>query len=641
MRAASLPRAVGALACALAVVLPGCREESVTAVAVDSVHVWPAGEVLLPGQTTALAVEVRDASGRVLPDRPVVWSSADPEVASVDADGLVEAHAPGVTLVTASSGGATGTAEITTEESPELVVSLSDVRFEAVAGSATGGDRTVSVTSADGRTVPGLAVGVRYLEGEPDGWLEPELFGTTTPATLLLSASAASLSGGVFGADVEVSSELPAIAPRTLRVTIEVAEPPAALVATPQAIGFATAEGQPDPPPQTVEITNVGGGEVTGLTAAITYAGGGANDWLTAGLAGSSAPTTLTLRARAGGLGNGVYDAEVHVTPADAADASSVTVRVRLTVGVPPPYIDLSAGGVVLRAREGPGARASASVAVSNAGSGTLGGLAAEVGGGAGAWLEGSLDAPTAPTFLRIEADATDLPPGSYEGTVSVASPDAINSPRSVSVALVVVARASPSLSSVDADPDSIVGDGVATSTVTVRLRDPRGEPLASGGDTVTLATTAGSLTAVNDKGDGTYSATLTAGAEPAEALVSGTVNGEAIADAARVVFTARLPSGATSTISASPTSLTFLGPRTSTITVRLRDADGVPITWGGHLVELSSSSGSLSQVTDRGDGTYTAVFTPPTSLAGEATISGTVDGVPIEDTAVVGYVLT
>ena len=71
---------------------------------------------------------------------------------------------------------------------------------------------------------------------------------------------------------------------------------------------------------------------------------------------------------------------------------------------------------------------------------------------------------------------------------------------------------------------------------ITVRLFDAAGQPLASGGDAVTITSSVGSLTPVTDHGDGRYTAALSS-TEPGTALVSGTVNGSPIADTAEVVF--------------------------------------------------------------------------------------------------------
>ncbi|MCA1800372.1 MAG: Ig-like domain-containing protein, partial [Actinobacteria bacterium] len=92
-------------------------------------------------------------------------------------------------------------------------------------------------------------------------------------------------------------------------------------------------------------------------------------------------------------------------------------------------------------------------------------------------------------------------------------------------------------------------------------------------------------------------------------------------------------PDPTQTTIAADPDILVADGTSTSDITVQAVDEDGNNITDGGETVTLSASDGSLSPVTDNGDGTYTATFTSSTT-PGVVTISGTINGDTITDTA-------
>jgi adhesin/invasin len=98
---------------------------------------------------------------------------------------------------------------------------------------------------------------------------------------------------------------------------------------------------------------------------------------------------------------------------------------------------------------------------------------------------------------------------------------------------------ASGDTSTITANPTSIPADGTSTSTITVQLKDASGSNLTSGGDAVTLSTTAGTLNSVTDNNNGTYTATLTSSAAPGTATITGTVNGGSIAGSATVTFSA------------------------------------------------------------------------------------------------------
>jgi uncharacterized protein YjdB len=86
---------------------------SVTLPPVASVSVSPASTSLLVGDTKALAVTLKDASGATLTGRSVTWVSSDKAVATVSSAGLVTAVGAGSATMTAASEGESGTASIT------------------------------------------------------------------------------------------------------------------------------------------------------------------------------------------------------------------------------------------------------------------------------------------------------------------------------------------------------------------------------------------------------------------------------------------------------------------------------------------------------------------------------------------------
>jgi uncharacterized protein YjdB len=82
----------------------------------DAVEVSPESVTLTEtGATEQLTAVVYDEDGDEIEDAEVTWSSSDEEVATVDEDGLVEAVGEGTATITATSGEASGTAEVTVE----------------------------------------------------------------------------------------------------------------------------------------------------------------------------------------------------------------------------------------------------------------------------------------------------------------------------------------------------------------------------------------------------------------------------------------------------------------------------------------------------------------------------------------------
>ena len=123
---------------------------------------------------------------------------------------------------------------------------------------------------------------------------------------------------------------------------------------------------------------------------------------------------------------------------------------------------------------------------------------------------------------FRVRAVAAGIPTSDWSTAAGATTP---------------IGPADGATSQITAAPTTITADGVSTSTITIQLVDADGNNLITGGDTVVLATTLGSLSAVVDNLNGTYTATLTSGLTLGTATISGTVNGNAIVDTADVVF--------------------------------------------------------------------------------------------------------
>ncbi|HSM44253.1 MAG TPA: invasin domain 3-containing protein, partial [Acidimicrobiia bacterium] len=528
---------------ALAALATSCEEVRVTIVEVASLTVDPSEGTVAPGDTLRLRATLRDASGNDLNDRPIEWRSEDPEVVRLEGDGLVRGMLPGTTTVSASSEGATGEASITVRTGPDMVLSPSRLTFEAVAGGDPTSSRSVGISKEGPGILEGIEVSVVHPSGESTGWLDATLAGTTAPTVVSIRADPSALPAGTHRADVEVIAAAAVNSPQVIEVTFEVEEAFPVVRLDPQSVGFAVAEGEGVPAPQVVSVTNGGGGELTDLEASISYAEDQPTGWLDAELAGTTAPTELTLRVDPSGLESpAVFDAVVDVTSPVAESSGRVQVRFRL--GEPPPEIDLDPteiGWEIVEDDESPPTR---EVAIENRGTGTLGGLSAEVVYGAGAaegWLEVVVEPSVAPAVLTASLATTALLPGDYEATIQVLSDDAINSPQSVGVSLQVAPRASPETSVITTSHAERVADGSSTAVITVQLRDARGDDMPSGGDAVQLTTTRGTLSSVSDQGDGTYTANLTS-TTSGTATITGTVNSDPIDDDATVQFVAGPP---------------------------------------------------------------------------------------------------
>lgn len=185
----------------------------------------------------------------------------------------------------------------------------------------------------------------------------------------------------------------------------------------------------------------------------------------------------------------------------------------------------------------------------------------------------------------------------------------------------------STATSTLAAAPATIVANGTAASTITLTLKDANDNLVSGQAVTFNSNLGGGSFGAVQDHGDGTYSATfsgITAGAASITANVGGTPFGVSAATVTLTADSSNL-STSSSALAASPTSIVADGAAASTITLSLKDANNNAVS--GQTVTFSSSlaNSNIGTVTDNGNGTYSAPLTGTT--AGTATITTQVGG--------------
>src|SRR5688500_10598418 len=144
-----------AAVCALAFTA-GCGGDSSGPPAVATVDVsTPQGAVVI-GQTSQLSATTRDASGNVLSNRTVTWSSSSTTTATVSASGLVTGVAPGSATISAASEGKTGSSLITIIAAPVATVTVSVGSATILVGQTT--QATVVLRDAGGNVLTGRQV---------------------------------------------------------------------------------------------------------------------------------------------------------------------------------------------------------------------------------------------------------------------------------------------------------------------------------------------------------------------------------------------------------------------------------------------------------------------------------------------------
>lgn len=153
-------------------------------------------------------------------------------------------------------------------------------------------------------------------------------------------------------------------------------------------------------------------------------------------------------------------------------------------------------------------------------------------------------------------------------GAQSVTITDTVTG--SITTSFVVNVGASPVHSTITALPVAIIANGTATSTITIRTKDATGADLTSGGGTLVLETSRGTISSPVDQGDGTYTATLTSSTVAGTATITATLDGTTMTNSTTVEF---LPGAATQLAVTAPANAATGTP--FTVTVTALDANG------------------------------------------------------------------
>lgn len=148
------------------------------------------------GQTHQLSPSIADEDGKPILDAPVIWTSSNDQVASVNQDGLVTAEGPGSATITATADAATATAQVSVIQTPTEIVKVSGDGQTALAGQALPSPLVVQVNDAGGSAIAGATVTFAVTEG--DGSI-----GTATVTTGSSGTAATSFTTGTIAGSTQ------------------------------------------------------------------------------------------------------------------------------------------------------------------------------------------------------------------------------------------------------------------------------------------------------------------------------------------------------------------------------------------------------------------------------------------------------
>jgi hypothetical protein len=183
--------------------------------------------------------------------------------------------------------------------------------------------------------------------------------------------------------------------------------------------------------------------------------------------------------------------------------------------------------------------------------------------------------------------------------------------------------------------PGSVKSGAIFSPSPQVEFRDADNNIVETATDSVVATIVSGPAGATLKGGTPTATATAVNGVATFDDLsIDGPVgeytlefSSGSLTPATSMSFTLTVgaASAATSVISAGSATSQAGGSWQSVVTVQLKDSGGNPVTSGAGMFALSTDLGALSDVTEVGNGSYTAVLT--SSVSGPATVTGTING--------------
>ena len=165
---------------------------------------------------------------------------------------------------------------------------------------------------------------------------------------------------------------------------------------------------------------------------------------------------------------------------------------------------------------------------------------------------------------------------------------------------------------SVELEKSEVPADGISTSQITVTVEED-GNPVT--GDTVTISADRGSVSTPTDNGDGTYIATYTAPSLALTAPVDDEISVRSDQlDQEKTTSISLTVVPTTVDVTVDPNQFTADTPGTGAVTITVkRGADLISdetVTVGLSRSDGKADTGTISPVTNNGDGTYSATYT-------------------------------
>ena len=387
------------------------------------------------GNPTAQILAISNTGGGTLSwsaSDSTTWLSLSP--ASGTGNGAVTASVATGTLTAGSYSGsitlsAPGTASVTIPVAltitaapvpPAIGMSPTSLSFTAQAG-ANPATQTLTISNAGGGTLS-------WSANDSAAWLSLSPASGTGNGAVTASVATGTLTAGSYSGSITLSAPGTASVTIPVALTITAAPVPPAIGMSPTSLSFTAQQGGGNPAPQTLNISNTGGGTLSWSVSNNAM-------WVSHSPTSGNGNGVVTITVSTGSLAAGTYNDMVTLS---APGATSVTVPVAFTVTAAL-TINLSPSSLSYAATQGAANPTNQNISLTNSG-GTLNWTVSDD----ASWLAVSPASGSGSSTLTTSVNTAGLTAGTYNGTLTVSA--AGTSSKTVAVTLTVNAPATSSV---------------------------------------------------------------------------------------------------------------------------------------------------------------------------------------------------
>ena len=303
---------------------------------------------------------------------------------------------------------------------PAIGASPASLSFTAQAG-ANPAPQTLTVSNTGGGTLS-------WSASDSATWLSLSPASGTGNGAVTATVATGTMTAGIYSGTITLSTTGTASVTIPVTLTLTAAPVPPAIGLSPTSLSFTAQQGGSNPAPQTLNISNTGGGTLSwSASHDATWLGHTPNTGTGTG--------TVTISVTTGTLTAGTYNGMVTLWPTGAA---SVAVPVTFTVTAAASTLTLSPSSLSYAATQGAANPTNQNITLTNSG-GTLNWTVSDD----ASWLAVSPASGSGSSTLTTSVNTAGLSAGTYNGIVTVSAAGATS--KTVAITLTVSAPATSS----------------------------------------------------------------------------------------------------------------------------------------------------------------------------------------------------